>query len=76
MLGPLPPLYRWIVCILALVACIGAGAWLASTLPVVTPTGATTGAVAGAVLGGIVVMLVLHDRDHSSSGSRGARRTR
>ncbi len=59
MLGPLPPLYRWIVCVLALVASIGVGAWLAFTLPI--PFIATSGAVIGAVLGVVLVMLVLHD---------------
>ena len=34
MLGPLPPLYRWVVCSLALVVCAGLGAWLAWSLPV------------------------------------------
>lgn len=73
MLGPLPPLYRWIVCAVALVACIGVGAWLAAALPVVPPSGAPTGAAAGAVLGGIVVILLLHDGHHSTSGPRRSR---
>ena len=42
MLGPLPPLHRLLVSVLALVACIGVGAWLAFTLPIplIAPTGA------------------------------------
>jgi hypothetical protein len=60
-LGPLPPLHRWLVCILALVACIGVGAWLAFTLPVEIL--ATSGAAIGAALGMLVVALVLHDKD-------------
>jgi len=58
-LGPLPPLHRWVVTTLALVACIGVGAWLGSTLPVamLAQTGATIGALAGAV----VVLLLLHE---------------
>jgi hypothetical protein len=69
-LGPLPPLYRWIVCLLALVACIGVGAWLAFTLPV--PLIATTGAAIGAALGVVLVTLVLHD----GHGPAHTRRTR
>jgi hypothetical protein len=48
-----------LVCGLALVACIGLGAWLALTLPV--PLVAPTGAALGAVLGGVLVALLLHD---------------
>ena len=68
MLGPLPPLYRWVVCILALVACIGAGAWLAFTLPI--PLLAAGGAGIGAALGVVLVILVLH------GGHARTRRTR
>lgn len=70
MLGPLPPLYRWVVCILALGACIGFGAWLAFTLPV--PLIATAGAAIGAALGMLLVVLVLHD----GNGHAGTRRIR
>ena len=70
MLGPLPPLYRWIVCLLALVACIGVGAWLAFTLPV--PVLATSGAAIGAALGVVLVILVLHDGD-GPARTRGTR---
>ena len=70
MLGPLPPLYRWIVCVLALVACVGVGAWLAAMLPV--PFVATSGAVIGAALGVVLVMLVLHDGD-GPARTRGTR---
>ncbi len=59
MLGPLPLLHRWLVCALALLACVGAGAWLAATLP--GPVVAATGAGIGAALGLVVVLLVLHD---------------
>ena len=34
MLGPLPPLYRLIVSVLALLSFVGVGAWLAFTLPI------------------------------------------
>jgi hypothetical protein len=62
-LGPLPLIYRWIVCVLALLACVGLGAWLAFKLPVSLITG---GAAIGAALGVVVVMLVLHDGDGSA----------
>jgi membrane protein YdbS with pleckstrin-like domain len=72
-LGPLPRLHRWIVCALALVACIGVGAWLAFTLPV--PVLAGSGATVGAALGLVVVLLVLHDGEGPDRGTR-ARRSR
>jgi len=71
-LGPLPPLHRLLVCVLALVACIGVGAWLAFTLPI--PLIAPTGAAIGAVLGGGVVMLLLHGPRPTASARE--RRTR
>lgn len=69
MLGPLPPLHRWVVCALALLACIGLGAWLAFTLPI--PLLATAGAGIGAALGCVVVMLLLHDGDGHPPTARG-----
>jgi hypothetical protein len=69
-LGPLPPLHRWIVCLLALVASIGLGAWLAVMLPV--PLIATAGAAIGAALGAVLVLLLLH---HPHGHAR-TRRTR
>ena len=59
MLGPLPPLHRLVVAVLCLLACVGAGAWLASTLPV--PLFASTGAVVGAALGMLLVSVLLRD---------------
>lgn len=70
-LGPLPPLHRFLVSLLALVACIGLGAWLAVTLPV--PLIAPAGAAIGAGLGLVLVTLVLHD--HGPRAAR-TRRTR
>ena len=61
MLGPLPPLHRWVVCVLALLACVGVGAWLAWTLP--GPLLAPAGAVLGAVPGLVLVARLLHDND-------------
>ncbi len=68
MLGPLPPLYRWIVSVLALAACVGVGAWLAWTLPV--PVLAPAGAIVGAALGALVVRLLLQDGSSPTSRSR------
>lgn len=59
MLGPLPPLYRVIVTISALLAFIGLGAWAAATTPL--PVLASAGAGIGAALGVAVVLLLLHD---------------
>ena len=73
MLGPLPRLHRWIVCALALVTCIGVGAWLAFTLPI--PVLAGSGAVVGAALGLVVVLLLLHDDESHARGTH-ARRLR
>ena len=73
MLGPLPPLHRWVVAVLALVASVGVGAWLAFTLTTPLSLGAAAGAVVGAVLGAVVVMLLLHD---TARARRGAGRTR
>ena len=53
MLGPLPPLYRLIVSVLALLAFVGVGAWLAFTLPIA--------AMIGAMLGALVVLGMLHE---------------
>jgi hypothetical protein len=58
-LGPLPPLYRLIVSVLALLAFVGVGAWLAFTLPIAVV--APTGAMIGAMLGALVVLGMLHE---------------
>ena len=68
MLGPLPPLHRWVVSLLALIACIGAGAWLALNLPV--PLLASEGAAVGAGLGLVVVGLLLHEPSTRSVAAR------
>ena len=59
MLGPLPPLHRWIVCSLVLLVCVGLGAWLAWTLPI--PLVAPMGACVGAALGVLRMVLLVHD---------------
>ena len=71
MLGPLPRLHRWIVCALALVTCIGVGAWLAFTLPIAVI--APTGAMIGAMLGALVVLGMLHEDEPRPSRVRARR---
>jgi hypothetical protein len=55
MLGPLPPLYRYAVCAVAFLGCVGVGAWLGLAFD------APAGAGLGAALGVVVVALLLHD---------------
>jgi hypothetical protein len=74
MLGPLPPLHRFTVATLCLLASAGAGAWLAATLPV--PLFASTGALVGAALGMLLVAVLVHDarrRPPAASGNRSTR---
>ena len=68
MLGPLPPLHRWVVGLLAVVACVGLGAWLAAVTPI--PRLPRAGAGVGAALGAVVVALLLHHHDGPRTGSR------
>jgi hypothetical protein len=71
-LGPLPPLYRLVVSVLALLAFVGVGAWLAFTLPVAVL--APTGAMIGAMLGALVVLGMLHEDTPPERGRARARR--
>lgn len=71
MLGPLPPLYRLIVSVLALLAFVGVGAWLAFTLPIAVI--APTGAMIGAMLGALVVLGMLHEDAPRPSHARARR---
>ena len=67
MLGPLPTLYRVIVCVCAFLALVGVGVWLAWLLP--DSSIASMGASLGAGLGIVVVLLLLHDaRDPDRHG--------
>lgn len=59
MFGPLPALHRaWFVAV-ALLVCVGAGAWLAQMTPLPLPAG--LGAVAGGGAGLVAVWALLHD---------------
>ena len=71
MLGPLPPLYRLIVSVLALLAFVGVGAWLSFTLPISVI--APTGAMIGAMLGALVVLGMLHEDSPRTSRVRARR---
>lgn len=71
MLGPLPTLYRVIVSVCAVLACVGLGAWLAHTLPI--PLVAGAGAGIGAGIGVVVVLLLTRDFGDREGPSRGFR---
>lgn len=72
MFGPLPKLHRaWFVAV-ALLLCIGAGAWLAHMTPLPMPAG--LGAVAGALAGLLAVFMLLHDWHRRPQESRVPRR--
>ncbi|RYU12430.1 hypothetical protein [Nocardioides iriomotensis] len=58
MLGPLPVLYRVTVVVVALLASLAAGAWLAVFTPVPTPTG--TGLLVGLGLGVLSATVLVH----------------
>ena len=71
MLGPLPTLYRVIVCVCAFLAFVGLGVWLAWLLP--DSALASTGTSFGAGLGIVVVLLLLldaRDRDDRTRAHR------
>ena len=68
MLGPLPRLHRWTVGALALLACIGVGAWLADALPI--PLLAPDGAAIGAALGLLLALLLVRDHHQGSHPAR------
>jgi hypothetical protein len=62
MLGPLPVLYRVTVVVVALVASLAAGAWLAVFTPMPTPTG--TGLLVGLGLGVLAATVLVHQTPH------------
>ena len=71
MLGPLPTLYRVIVCVCAFLAFVGLGVWLAWLLP--DSALASTGTSIGAGLGIVVVLLLLHDARDRADRTRAHR---
>ncbi len=62
MFAPLPFLYRIVVSVLAVLTCLGLGAWLTfvAELPVLTSVGAGVGAALGLVASYVLV----HDFHH------------
>ena len=68
MLGPLPTLYRVVVCACALAAFVGFGAWLTHTLP--GPFLAPAGAGMGAGIGVAAALALLHDSGHHGHRNR------
>lgn len=62
MIGPLPTLYRWRTAVVALLVCIGAGAWLAHSTPI--PVVVALGGLIGGLAGLVVAFALLHDFSH------------
>jgi hypothetical protein len=62
MLGPLPVLYRLTVVVVALLASLAAGAWLAVFTPMPTPTG--TGLLVGLGLGVLSATVLVTQTPH------------
>lgn len=58
MFGPLPQLHRLFFVSVALLVCVGAGAWLAYMTPI--PLMWTTGALLGAALGVVATFVLVH----------------
>lgn len=66
MLGPLPTLYRVVVCAFAFLSFVGLGLWLAQLMP--ESALASIGTSLGAGLGIVVVLLLLHDARPGTGG--------
>jgi uncharacterized membrane protein YccC len=58
-LGPLPPLYRVVVAVVALFLCVGGGAWAAFMLPY--PILVSVGASIGLAVGALLTYVLLHN---------------
>lgn len=71
MLGPLPTMYRVLVAVSTVLACMGIGAWLTYMLP--GPLLAPTGAGLGAGIGMVVVLVLLHDFENPHQEPRRVR---
>lgn len=68
MLGPLPTLYRVVVCLCAFGAFVGVGVWLAWLMP--DSVLASVGTGLGAGLGIAVAVLLAHDPRHPGDARR------
>lgn len=63
MLGPLPKLYRIVVCVVALLLFVGGGAWAAFMLPY--PILVSVGASIGLAVGVLIAWFLLHEPHHA-----------
>lgn len=63
-LGPLPLLYKVLVCLTAIAIFVGGGAWTAMMLP--APILGLAGASVGLAIGGLCAFFLLHSFGHST----------
>ena len=66
MLGPLPPLHRWVVLAISLVGFVALGLWVSLVVPTL-PTLGLAGAGFGAAVGLVAAYLLLH-QSHPARG--------
>lgn len=62
MLGPLPKLYRYLVCLSAIAIFVAGGVWAAFLLP--TRIRVLAGPGVGLAIGALAAFVLLHDFDH------------
>lgn len=75
MIGPLPPLHRYLLVLAALVVCAGLGIWAGLVREV--PVGVSAGVVTGVTAGVAAAFLLVHDfQRRSSRTDRGRRHLR
>lgn len=72
MFGPLPPLHRLLLIIVALLVGVGSGAWIAHFTPV--PLAASAGAALGALAGVLLGYVLIHDFSNRQRALRVDRR--
>ena len=71
MIGPLPPLHRYLLVLAAVLLCVGFGVW-AGLVPEV-PVGVSDGVLAGVAVGLAAAFLLVHDFQRRSSPRPGRR---
>ncbi|CAA9382729.1 MAG: hypothetical protein AVDCRST_MAG32-1773 [uncultured Nocardioides sp.] len=69
MIGPLPPLHRYLLVLAALLVCAGLGVWAGLENDV--PVGVSAGVVAGVAIGLAAAFLLVHDFQRRSSRADG-----
>ena len=72
MIGPLPPLHRYLLVLAALLVCAGLGVWAGLVREV--PVGVSGGVLAGVLAGLGAAYLLVHDFHRRSSGPARVRR--